>query len=114
MNVATVTTARREARNLYRADYDPGDPWGWVMGHRFAIAELMFLEWLEIPEAWEFRPSPSLRRGAGAVPVDLDVYPDCEWRHAWACGYVDEDALRWAGDVLARYASAVVRAGRSY
>ncbi|MGZ4518829.1 MAG: hypothetical protein ACXVGB_00225 [Mycobacteriaceae bacterium] len=100
----------RYARDLLSVDSGI-DPWGWCMGHWFAIAELLYLEGEDIPEAWEFR-APLIRAGSGAVRTD--DYPDDCWAELWLGGYIDADELRKVGNILTRYAHLCVRAGLDY
>lgn len=92
-------------------DGDPGDRWGVTMGHRFAIAEALYHHGETIPDEWDFR------HGA-LLPDELDCirdeYPDAEYYGELQAGDMSADQLRYAGNVLARYAACLRRAGLDY
>jgi len=99
-----------QARSLLTLDSGDGDPWGWALGHHFAIADLLFTFGEDIPEAWQFRPGARAYREA-----DLeDSWPDSEWLDLYRSEMVTADELRHVGNVLARYTRLCVLHGLDY
>lgn len=69
-----------------------GDPWGNTMGWLFAIADYLHFETeIEVPEEWEFRPSPL------GVGTEEDAY---EWQ---ALKEAEPEAILPFGRLLWRY-----------
>lgn len=93
-------------RSLLAEDSGDGDEWGWVTGHRFAIAGALCWSGEDVPASWEYRP--------GIGPPDSDLYPDCEWFAALEDETMSGDDLRAAGDALAAYADLLRAAGLDY
>lgn len=114
--------AKNPVLEFLRDSFDEYDPWGSALGAHFDIAECLYRHDQEIPEWWEFRPSPLLDAG--------DTF-DPEWEgyfaaglEAWATGdlpfwaHPDSkatfDDMRHAGNVLARYCNLLRLAGKDY
>ena len=90
---------------LVRMDDIGYDPWGTAMQHWFGIANVLTVNVYDVPAHWQYRP------GADET---TEEWPDSEYQWLLDEGYVTADDLRRAGNVLARYARACERAGRSY
>ena len=106
------TKIHPEARDILTSDYDPYDAWGWAMSHHFAIAELMYVEDIQIPQEWEFHASPCIQRGE--LEPWTEEHPDCDWINEWLAGHIDANDLLYVGSILHRYEKVLEKAGRSY
>lgn len=98
------------------ADHD-GDRWGWALGHHFDIAEVMYGLGSEIPDAWDYQPSPALRESRGTDDYAEHVGNDWifdELTTGLSEGLWSTDDLRHAGNVLHRYCRVLRIAGLDY
>lgn len=89
--------------------FDGYDVYGWCMGWWFPVAECLYRHGEYVPDAWRFRAGI----GVGD-PIDPD---DCTYEELSAealYSHAGPDALRYWGDVLARYSHWCDLAGRSY
>lgn len=93
-------------------DFDPEDIKGWALGWFFPIAEGLHVAGGDIPDHWEFEPSPMLE--------DLTLSEFLELRKEWQTQEVVAvlerhfaperfDRLIYVGNVLARYMDMFVR-----
>jgi hypothetical protein len=96
----------RERCGIFRLDYDPGDAWGSVMGHWFAIAGVLHTLRMEIPSEWEYRP--------GSEPHAADEWPDSEYMERYRQGDISADDLEDDGEAMRTYSEALKSAGLDY
>lgn len=99
------TIRRKHAKDIaaLRAlwSLDSGDAWGETTSHHFAICEELYRRGCTIPDDWQFRPSPMLKRGRYVeTSTDGGTWPDSEI----AALKASPAALRYFGDMLARLA----------
>lgn len=133
---------RRRALEPFREEWQfttGNDEWGVTLGHWFGVAGTLYAAGEDTPERWQYRP-PSI---SVRCPIE-DWHPygqKCPWHpedckdlccvNEWgerACECTEEryyvpfldagetgiEMLRYAGNVLDRYASWLKRAGKDY
>lgn len=91
----------RDLRAEFGLLFDPGDPWGSTMGWRFDIAAELYLRGAEVPEGWEYRPSPGMTEREDTYEAEIAAQCDTE-------------SLVRFGNVLQRYDRLLRRAGMDY
>lgn len=96
--------------DLFREDFDSYDAWGSTLMAHFDIAECLYRHGADIPEEWEFSPSPFLHVG-DELPEDASYFAteiDLLMRQGHYSNLVH------AGNVLSRYAMQLKLAGKDY
>src|ERR1044072_682131 len=88
------------------------DPWGWAIGHHFAIAETLYRAGEWIPATWEYRPGMGVEQGE--APDESDDWSAALLYEMFDDDEIDGDDLRHAGNVLARYCRLCVAQGLDY
>jgi hypothetical protein len=96
--------------DLFREDFDSYDAWGSVLSAHFDIAECLYRNGCDVPEEWEFSPSPFLMPGQGPTDDDSMFYIDIDLM--LRRGHYSN--LVHAGNVLMRYAAQLRLAGMDY
>jgi hypothetical protein len=94
-----------------RDSFDAYDAWGSALSAHFDIAECLYRNGAQVPEAWEFRPSPMLNVGDPLDPEDCSYFAE-QIEHMMREGQVSN--LIHAGNVLARYVHLLKLAGKDY
>lgn len=93
----------KELKKEFMQQFDTYDCWGAAMSAWFGICGELYLRGEDIPQRWEFRPSPM------GIERDIDSYWESEvLPHATA------DALIKLGNILERYTRNLKRLGRDY
>lgn len=109
---------KMHAEVKWLAKQDPADPWGDALSVQFAICDVLLAADETIPAAWEFQAAAA----SYADTVD-DLADNVDGNVAYstevlAAMYRDReitgDQLRYAGNVLARYADVLKLAGLDY
>lgn len=95
-------------REVVRAGWDSGDPYGSAMGAWFGISSALHVRGETIPAGWEFRPAPGLHDVGDLEDSDLWYWELLETGEATA------DDLRSAGNALQRYRALLEVHGRTY
>lgn len=91
-----------DIKSEYKMMHDKGDPWGSVMQAWFSCAAELWQRGLVVPVAWGYSP------GLAAVPTDPEDFMYDLFRGA------DNQSIVKFGNVLAKYAGLLKRAGKDY
>ena len=99
-----------------RYSWDSGDQWGTVMGWHFAVCEVLSAMDEDIPAHWEFRrgANPASTLAELAEEDDAIPYEDHILAGMVLAYQTTAEDLRYAGEVLHRYAHTLKRAGVDY
>lgn len=131
---------RRKALAPFRGEwqYTSRDEWGVTLGHWFGVAEVLHTANVEIPERWGYRPPLIETEGRNVIANwhaddqpcvlasgrnygtdDAPIYDcGCGEEHYYVpfldAGEAGIEMLRYAGNVIDRYAGWLTRAGKDY
>jgi hypothetical protein len=98
----------------FRLYDDPDDRWGHAMAWWFGVAETLHAMDEDIPDAWQFRPSPMNENRTLADVAASEEWPDTQIAEYVQDGTYSATDLIHAGNVLSRYANILQRAGMAY